>query len=105
MKDDRNAMELQNHKTRHNSAWAGHDRVYNGMQGPDVCGYFLFCLSPLSPSPPIPLLIFAVSASVSSERLASSCWSALSWQTLEVSQADTNIETSPHQTKLSRGEA
>ena len=85
------------------------------LPGLDMTGYIMECRVPtfaaifyfvcLLCPPPIPLLIFAVSASVSSERLASSCWSALSWQTLEVSQADTNIETSPHQTKLSRGEA
>lgn len=64
---------------------SGRTGCYNGMPGPDyvsVCRYFLFCF------PQWPM-IFAVSVC---HLRPGPRWSPLSWQTFEVSQADTNIE-------------
>ena len=63
-----------------------------------VCFFCLQLFSFLFSSPP---MIFAVRVCHPSP---GSRWSPLSWQTLEVSQADTNIEHHPHiaRTKLSR---
>ena len=95
MKDDRNAMGCKTtkfHITQISSALfsaSGRTGCCNGMPGPDcvsVCRYFLFCF-------PLQLMIFAVSVCHPSPGPR---WSPLSWQTFEVSQADTNIEHHPH---------
>lgn len=63
------------------------------LPGPDcvyVCSYFQFCFAPPPPT------IFAVGVCHPG---SASRWSALSWQTFEVSQADTNMEHHPHITQ------
>ena len=94
MKDDRNAMELQNHKIPHNSLpySSVQQRGQNGLLWRNAWTRVCFCLqlfSFLFSSLP---MIFAVRVCHPSP---GSRWSPLSWQTLEVSQADTNIEHHP----------
>ena len=94
MKDDRNAMELQNHRIPHSSALfsvSGRTGCFNGMPAcVYVCSYFQFCFAP-------PWYLQSECGVCHPGPV--SRWSALSWQTFEVSQADTNIEHHPHITQ------